>query len=440
MKLPRFENYRTMKLFQLADLRYRAKLNNRVMPIKGYDYFIHGVEPKTCFKSEEIQLLLGKNLTLPYHLGLEIEIEGINSSNKRQLGEILLKYLKSEHKVVSDASLNETGAEIVTIPLSRFDRLKFYRMLTEMRSIGLRAHDGGRCGLHISISRDASHKGLKISEGQSADRIAGQSREFWNSLTHFIEGNKEYFKILSRRERFGYCEFYQNGKYSAVNLSKINIVEFRFFRGTLKPSSFIASIDIIRGLIDYFRMLAEQGKYSAYLYRWGETSPSILGFEEFLRNSYPLAYNYIREKLEGRVIESDYIPQISTTRTVTRRPRRNREQIIADGIEYINDRSSGFYLSRRTVNGVNETVLNLHSWRSSEFIVDPSLESVTRISRNYLSPITLRHLREAGVNLDRVVCLGFKPADASRVLTVIRYGSGWGVRSSFYLGTSNLNN
>lgn len=186
-----------------------------------------------------------------YHIGIELEIEGITSDNKSEVSETLAKYLKGEAVIVYDGSLDASGGEIVTIPLSpaKLGNCRWYKLLSELASVGCRSHDGGHCGLHVHVSRKF------LSENS------------WKRLHLFILKYKTFFQAISRRDGgrnnpYSYCEFNKDrrNKYRAVNFLHDSTIEFRFFRGTLNPLSFLASVAVIRTLVETFKSAETEGK------------------------------------------------------------------------------------------------------------------------------------------------------------------------------------
>ncbi len=183
----------------------------------------------------------------PYHLGIELEIEGITSANKSEVSEILATHLSGECVVVYDGSLTSSGGEIVTVPLpaDNLGLVKWHKLLTALSKVGCTSHEGGRCGLHIHVSR----KHLK--------------EESWQKLESFILKYRSFFKAISRRDTaglersaFSYCQFSRNhrSKYQAVNWLHSETIEFRFFRGTLRSSSFLASLYTLKTLVDLYKI------------------------------------------------------------------------------------------------------------------------------------------------------------------------------------------
>ena len=142
-----------------------------------------------------------------------------------------------------DGSIDRSsGVEIVTSPLAptEIGRVAWYNLLRSLSRSGCRSHDSGKCGLHISISRSY----LTDKTWRALRSLLSKDRSLFETLSRRLIGNRE--------DPFTFCQFSPSDeKYQALNLSKRSVCEFRFFRGTLSPASFIASIEIVRSLVEY---------------------------------------------------------------------------------------------------------------------------------------------------------------------------------------------
>lgn len=242
---------RWLKLEEKYDRWGNQRNTNGIDPI-DYSLSTHGILSRDSLSNAAIRRKIVQS-TSPYHFGIELEIEGITDSNKIAVSDILKTYLSEECVVVYDGSLDRSGGEIVTVPLpsKNLQLVKWHKLLTALSKVGCTSHEGGRCGLHIHVSRNAL------------------TTESWRKLESFILKYSYFFKAISRRETsglennaFNYCVFGRNHqrKYQAVNWQHSNTIEFRFFRGTLKPSSFIASLQVIKTLVEVFRQAEHQNK------------------------------------------------------------------------------------------------------------------------------------------------------------------------------------
>lgn len=195
------------------------------------------------------------------YFGVELEIDegGESSANAGKIVEIANG---TDERVYCkhDGSLND-GFEIVTHPMTlsyHMEVMPWKGMLSKAVQMDYLSHQSGTCGLHIHVNRTA----LGNSESTQEEVIA--------RLLYFFEKNWEELLKFSRRTqaqlaswaaRYGYREKpkeildnvkqgYGNGRYSCINLQNRNTVEFRIFRGTLKYSTLIATLQLVWHLCD----------------------------------------------------------------------------------------------------------------------------------------------------------------------------------------------
>lgn len=170
--------------------------------------------------------------------GIELEIENTYAKTEK-ISEILRGI--GEHYCCRDGSLGDSGIEIVFGPKPALDYASIRKTLQALRDIGCTSHEGMRCGIHVHV-------------GYTPDFTI----EVAQRLRKFLCKSHLFFKQLSRRERgqrsdpYYFCRFLDNGndRYRALNV-RTRTAEFRFFRGTLNPNSFIASIECIQSLVNY---------------------------------------------------------------------------------------------------------------------------------------------------------------------------------------------
>ncbi len=188
------------------------------------------------------------------YLGVELEVEIEQSIAQKQfLFRNDLLYCKK------DGSLNK-GFEIVTHPMT----LKYHKklfgwrdILTNLISNDGKSHQTDTCGLHIHVSKTLSNLNQ------------------WK-LVYFMYKCQDMLKIFSRRKIYRYCEFKMpssyasssnvsgkrnypyisprcDDRYTAVNFNNSKTIEFRFFRGTLKESTFFAALEFSKVSIDFVK-------------------------------------------------------------------------------------------------------------------------------------------------------------------------------------------
>lgn len=203
------------------------------------------------------------------YFGFEIEVEG-NCCYAKEFLEIVNKetelvYLKY------DGSVN--GFEIVTHPMSRgYFYKEFVPRLTEgmelLRQMGFRGHN--RAGIHIHVSSSAiSAKMLKNivnlmyqnkEEHRTTWRKIVQRKQYeldrWASMSPSTLSNKtktNTYKQIDLYDSLGRCPkpLIGSSRYSAINTSNINTVEFRVFNSNTRIERIIKNAEVIFSLLDY---------------------------------------------------------------------------------------------------------------------------------------------------------------------------------------------
>lgn len=196
--------------------------------------------------------------------GFELEVENDKRIiyNNKMATLIRNKYPHLELCFEYDSSLSN-GFEIISQPMTKKyidDHANdFKEILDLLVDNGFKSHDGGRCGLHVHVSK----KGL----GKCV-------RKNTNKILLFTETYKNEIKEFSRRKTFDFCNFisevnkvYKNdnyyksikvlenepakkSRYCLINTNNRNTIEFRVFRGTLKYTTFKATLDFVDNLIN----------------------------------------------------------------------------------------------------------------------------------------------------------------------------------------------
>lgn len=345
--------------------------------------------------------------TAPYLFGLEIELEHLSSRSNPELADLLDRYLPNTHYVCTDGSLHNYGYEIVTAPRTIAEIKQsyhlYYGLLTGLTRSGFTAHDNNRCGLHVHVSRKA------------------MSTEKWTKLAKFVSRNKSIFEKLSRRTAFNYCEmrYSSNSRYSAVNLISSNTVEFRFFRGTLNPKSFFASLEIIQSLVDFFRIDAK--------------SYGTKGYIKYLKNSgLKYGYSYLLDQCP--TMETGYKRYTVEERAARKLERQRRtEQRISQLRTELNSLvgDAQYSLRGRTPYGLNnlDLTLDTHSIAVAPvpiYLCDDFSNPLRQIAASELPTVRIAFLPTA-----------LTPEQRQNLHVFVNRTRGWGnCRSSFQIRTS----
>ena len=205
----------------------------------------------------------------PRYFGVELEIDeaGESRSNARDLLDIFnqkhhLAYIKH------DGSLND-GLEIVTHPLSldyHLTQAPWQEVMALAVQQGYTSHQARTCGLHVHVSR-AAFGDEEWEQDQAIARVLYFFEKHWEELLKFSRRTQG--QLNRWASRYGYKEQPQEildhakkgshaGRYTCVNLTNDDTIEFRIFRGTLKYNTLIATLQLLDKICDVALFLSDE--------------------------------------------------------------------------------------------------------------------------------------------------------------------------------------
>lgn len=241
----------------------------------------YGYKPNPIFRGEFNSRIQGKDI----YYGFELEI---GAKHRDRSGEEIVKlfsdkerlfYLKYDGSICSGNVCD--GFEIVSHPLTLAEHRKtnwkdMLDFLIEKKYI---SHNAGSCGLHIHVSR-------------SSLTFIEQAK-----IGKFIYENKNNVCRIARRPSCSYASMlnpkdkpilnlpFGNSRYDSVNYVNNNTIEMRMFKGTLKYTSFMSSLEFVDAVIHYVTNNATVKLTNA---KWNE-------FEDYVSNSnYKFLRNYMK--------------------------------------------------------------------------------------------------------------------------------------------------
>ncbi len=201
--------------------------------------------------------------------------------------------ISDEHIYIkSDGSLDD-GMEIVSHPMT----LDFHKgfcwedIMRKAISLGYRSHQTGTCGLHIHVNRNCLGE-----DRDDQEMVIGKILYFvehhWNEVLKFSRRSE--YTMNRWAARYGYenspkaildkAKKGNNGRYAAVNLMNYSTIEFRLFRGTLKYSTFIATLELVNSIIETALYYSEEELHK-------------LSWSEFVRRlKEPELIQYLKER------------------------------------------------------------------------------------------------------------------------------------------------
>ncbi len=165
-----------------------------------------------------------------------------------------------------DGSLSYDGLEIVTHPATldyHVNSFPWGNICSAALNYGYRSHDTNTCGLHIHASR-SMFGGTTIEQDLTIakimllidrwydTKIVNFARRDINKMRRWADkpnadiqpGDDDGDAVYKSKKN-------ANDRYRAINLCNYSTVEFRFFRGTLKHTTIIASIQWVDTIINY---------------------------------------------------------------------------------------------------------------------------------------------------------------------------------------------
>lgn len=202
-----------------------------------------------------------------------------------------------EFKCSEDGSL-DNGFEIISMPATYDWHINHYNWeagMEKARKLGYVSHDGGTCGIHFHIDRM---------------HFTGSMVKPERAFAIIVANNESWFRTFSRREDYEYCAFkrdgvrftpedfkaehsnetnnriddliyYYSGHHRAINFDPYSTIEVRFIRGTLKYSTFKASMQLMVMIAYAVKHFREQ-QLANVDFNWFKRYAKRLGFIEFL--------------------------------------------------------------------------------------------------------------------------------------------------------------
>ena len=194
--------------------------------------------------------------------GVELEIDEGGETNKNAQTILRIANRNADHAYCKhDGSLDD-GFEIVTHPMTldyQLHTMPWADVVKEAAILGYTSHQARTCGLHIHVNRDCFGEDREEQEAAIA-RVLYFFEKHWEELLKFSRRTP---RQLDRwAARYGYHDdpkkildtakksYGHAGRYTCVNLTNDDTVEFRIFRGTLKLNTLIATLQFIDRICD----------------------------------------------------------------------------------------------------------------------------------------------------------------------------------------------
>ena len=280
------------RLVDLSDLHYLSESSYDGYCESCYNRRTNGAGVRSyCYKPAPIFYGAG-----PRFLGVELEIDngGECDSNANLIQEV--GNADHEHIYIKhDGSLHD-GLEIVTHPMSlgyHLYEMPWREIFNKALELGYTSHKPGTCGLHVHVNRGSLGYSSQQQENTIA-RILYLVENFWHELLRFSRRTQE--QMNDWASRYGrkddpkdvlHSAKNRSDRYTCVNLTPSETIEFRMFRGTLTYNTFIATLQMVERLCDVAFHLTDDEIKSV---TWNE-------FVSGLRNDLtPELIQYLKER------------------------------------------------------------------------------------------------------------------------------------------------
>lgn len=193
------------------------------------------------------------------YFGVELEIDGAGESEKN--AQAICNVANRHDDLVyikHDGSLEE-GMEIVTEPLTlhyHLNNMPWNEVLGKARELHYKSHAISTCGYHIHVNKTAFGE-TEAEQDECIARVLYFFEKHWEELLKFSRRTRE--QLDRWAARYGLKEhpreILDNAKgcwerYSCINLTNRNTIEFRMFRGTLKLNTLIATLQLVDRICD----------------------------------------------------------------------------------------------------------------------------------------------------------------------------------------------
>ena len=221
------------------------------------------------------------------YYGVELEVEcGSMSHDEQQDIASQMKKVEKTLEFKTDGSLSN-GFEIVSQPATMAyheGSLGWQEILRIARSNGLNSHNTRTCGLHVHIGRGSLDDWTEIKLAYFVNMMEDFMVKF--SRRNYGQWAHKDVKVLDQTAR----NSGRHGRYSCTNFSS-QTIEIRMFKGTLKESTFMATVEFCDALVEFCRT-----HQVATFSNERDCVRKFIGYAERKARKYPHLYSYIVER------------------------------------------------------------------------------------------------------------------------------------------------
>lgn len=240
------------------------------------------------------------------YLGVELEVDSDEYIDSYDQGDIAYDVLDIANRGVyneenlyikHDGSL-EYGFEAVSHPMTldyHLNNMPWKEIMDELVTSGYLSHSIMTCGLHVHVNRTSFGSNVDEQDTNIA-HLLYLVEHHWHRMLRFSRRTQNQIERWAARyaPRNEPKDFKNEVKcknnfkrYMCINLTNIDTVEFRLFRGTLKYATFRATLQFVNVLCDLAVGLTDEEIKEL---TWENL---VLGIDE---DKYPELIEYLRER------------------------------------------------------------------------------------------------------------------------------------------------
>lgn len=203
----------------------------------------------------------------PRYFGVELEIDDAGEIDSNANAVMSVANEEAERIYCKHDGSLEDGFEIVSHPMSldyHMNKMPWAEVIAKAEELGYTSHQAGTCGLHVHISRDAFGR-TEAEQDEAVARVLYFFEKNWNELLIFSRRTQR--QLDQWASRYGYKDHPKEildhvkkgraNRYTAVNLTNEDTIEFRMFRGTLKLNTFLATLQLLDRICDVALYLSD---------------------------------------------------------------------------------------------------------------------------------------------------------------------------------------
>ena len=215
-----------------------------------------------CYKPDPIFYGSGS-----FYMGVELEIDDGGEDNDNADELLCIGNFKNNRIYCKHDGSIENGFEIVSHPMGleyHLNDMPWLKIFDKAISMGYRSHQTSTCGLHVHVNRTAFGDDYDSQE-EAIARVIYFVEKHWDKLLKFsrrTEANinrwaSRYGISSNAKDTYKNAKDNRRGRYVAVNLENDNTIEFRLFRGTLRYTTFAATLQLVYEICRFAIMLTD---------------------------------------------------------------------------------------------------------------------------------------------------------------------------------------